>query len=193
MSVTHVVQSVPCDYINTEGRKYNTAVFSSASQWVLLSGLLQGTSNAGRVGRQVHWCDIEVNLFHNPAAFQMLRVTLVVDRQPNAATPVITNLFNVDSALSTFQPQSHSRFVVLDDTIISPTTILNTDRVPTQHRIAMKLDPALSTVYNSSAVASVAAITTNAVFLVLTACDGTGVGTPPTGVFGYYGLSYYDH
>jgi len=175
--------------------KFKTATITPVVNVILLNGLAAGNTDTTRVGRQVRWVSVELNLFHSPTTYQMLRVALLVDTAPNGALASVSDIFSSIQVMATYLPQARSRFVILSDNIIGLTSpILATSRIPSFHRILLQDGSNdFSTIYNGSPADTIAAIATNALLLVVLATSGTGVAAVPAGITCTYELLFHDH
>jgi len=195
MAATPVVQERSMGLSALRADKFMTATFAPVVNVTLLNGLAAGNTASTRVGRQVRWVSIELNLFHSPTTYQMLRVVLLVDTAPNGALASVNDIFSSILVTALYLPQARSRFVVLSDNIVGLNSpILATSRIPTFHRVLLQdACSEFSTIYNSSPADTVAAIATNALLLVVLASSSTGVAAVPAGVTGAYELTFVDH
>jgi hypothetical protein len=86
--------------VNVEDKYLDTTavtVTSNTWQYILVNGLLQGTTPNTRIGQSVKCVGIECryNIFCNSVstAFQTVRFVIFIDKNPNAAVPGTTDVY----------------------------------------------------------------------------------------------------
>lgn len=164
---------------------YATSSASSAGSIILLNGTTVGDSNGQREGDNILIKSVRVNgHFIGADATNIIRVMLVIDKQPNQATFNLTDLLDTTSSEAVHayrQTTSRDRFTVLYDrkwsTVGSSGTNPN-DSTLRLYKFSKRLN--LKSWYFGSA-GTVADLKTNALYLVF--MSDSGAVTHPTFVY----------
>lgn len=127
----------------------------------LLNGLSLGSDATNRIGRKVQWKKIHLRYgATNAGGPQRLRLLCVYDKQPNAGTPLITDILLTDDFASPNNLNNRDRFITIFDEI---TENISVDQMA-HGTISRKLN--LETVFNSSNVGTAADISTGAIWFM---------------------------
>lgn len=85
---------------------------------VLMTTIANGTGPSERIGRHIAYSDLTMNYEVGSVATagSHWRASLIFDKQTNAATPAITDIFNGVDSYSLMNPDNRSRFTLLSQT-----------------------------------------------------------------------------
>lgn len=149
---------------------------SSTETITLLNGLTMGTAAIdNRIGRSIMMKSIEVFLRFTPKGANTgdhVLLSVVYDRQTNAATPAWTDVYNADDDKGFMRNvYSKRRFKVLHKALI-PTPKAGADFPYVPHEFYRKLRHPVE--YNSGNAGTVADITTGGLFLMYRAVAAAG-------------------
>lgn len=148
----------------------------------LLNGLVPGTDVSQRVGRAVLLRELELRLQFTVTAGtgvdQFVRYMIVVDRQPNGAAPVITDIIRSASVTSMSNIDNARRFSFLQDS----TFHLNATAEPDSQRAFVLTRPlSIPVQFNAGTAGTVADIVTNSVYLVVVGSEVAGATAATVG------------
>jgi len=160
--------------------------YTLAGTFTLLNGLVRGTADGQRVGRQItikrvyHCAAIEENAVGESG---VARCILFYDKQSNGVAPTAALLLETTAvALSDFNIDNEQRFVVLADTLVS-----FNDNGASPGVIKFDIDDLdLKVTYNTGNAGTVADIATGALYLFRTSAFVAGFDTSS------YNMDYYD-
>ena len=99
----------------------SSQTFSTTGSLTLLNGLSQGDDFDNRSGRQVRFKSLQFRGSveqHASATQTFLRLIWVIDKQPNASTPVIGDILTSTSIAATRNLDNRKRFVILKDILV---------------------------------------------------------------------------
>lgn len=153
---------------------------SSFATPALVNGIAQSTTPGGHIGRRATMKSLQLRYTAAPSNnVSQVRVLLVYDKQTNAATPTATDIVQSNVFTSPLNLQNKDRFVVLMDEVsaIMPST---TQNVSGSRYMKMNLP----ITFNGSTAATVAAIQTGAIWLLVANNSDPAIGT--TSNFYYY-------
>lgn len=155
--------------INTEFKTADTAGTSTLTTVpiiALLNGLGIGDDFNNRDGRQVRWKSVEIKiqfLLSTAGPIEdMVRIMVVIDKQPNETLMVIADLLDTTTVQSMKNLNQRKRFVILLDTVIELSLAQRTNAFWKYYK---KID--MKTIYDSSDTGGITDIETNAFYLVL--------------------------
>ena len=154
--------------INTEFKSLDTAVtatITSTPVITLLNGCAKGDTLNTRDGRQIRLKSVAVNLqctMHATPLDDMLRVMLVIDKQPNVTALVIGDLLVNTNMGSMRNLDNRKRFVILRDERVVLSVGGGTN---TFWQYYKELD--MHTIYDGSDAGTIADITSNALYLII--------------------------
>ncbi len=160
--------------INTEFKTVDTVASITATTTpiiALLNGLVQGDDFDNRDGRLIRFKSIEVRLecvMNTTPINDMVRVMIVIDKQPNEILMVIGDLINATTMNAVKNLDQRKRFVILRDEVLTFSVGEGTTKFWSYYK---KID--MKTVYDDSDAGSIVDITTNAVYLVLFGTEAT--------------------
>ncbi len=164
--------------INTEFKQKDTtatATVDNVADIILLNGLAKGDDFDDRDGRVVRIKSIQVSLLYEinaSASLTHVRVMLVLDKQPNEITMVITDLLD-SSGLQTFRNlDQRKRFWIIWNQVV---TMSITGMQGGTLNFYKKFN--LKTIYDDSDAGTIADISTNAIYLVLLSNEPTNLPT----------------
>lgn len=173
---------------------------NTTAGYILLNGLVPGTAATQRIGQNVSIKSIEVKLRMQvtPATGvdQFVRVIIALDRQPNAAAPVIGDLLIGTSVTAPRNLNNRKRFKILMDKPYAMGGILNGagtgSQTPNLRMLKkyIKFKRPIVTEYNTGNAGTVADIASNSLYLFTL---GTEVaGNTDTNMLGYIRIRYTD-
>jgi len=135
MSLNQVHDALPL--LSSGNRANNRGTFTlfaspTAGGTVLhINSIGQGTASSQRVGRVIRMTGIEIRgimyqaLVPATAPFDIVRFSLVYDKQPTGALPVVTDIFTNTLISGCYQYDSFPRFQVIREWFLSIGTITN--------------------------------------------------------------------
>jgi len=168
---------------NTDAEMMSISVplTSSFSAPTLINGIAQGTTGGSHIGRKVVMKNLllRYTVTANSTVSQA-RIIVVYDKQVNTITPVASDIVEVNAFYSPLKLACKDRFVVLLDelTPICPST---TQNVSGKRYVKFNLP----VTFNSNTAATVSAIQTGAVWLIVANNSDPSVGATSN----FYGMS----
>lgn len=144
-----------------------TIVASTFSGPTLLNGIAQGTTPGNHIGRRATMKSLLIRYTADPVAggggsVSQVRFIVVYDKQTNAAAPAVGDIVQTTAFTSPLNLQNKDRFVCLIDEIsdVMPSAAQN---ISGQRYMKMNLPVC----FNGSTLATVAAIQTGAVWIIV--------------------------
>ncbi len=163
--------------LNTEFKSIDIAAsgtVSTTAGFVLLNGTAPGDDFDTRDGRVIRMKSIQITLtyfINSNATLTFIRILVFIDKQPNEATPTITQLLDTSSIVSFRNLDFRKRFIILKDDIVAM-TIQGANRLGSW-KYYKQIDA--KTQYDADTTGTIADITTNAIFLMLVSSEGTNL------------------
>ncbi len=160
--------------INTEFKSLDittSATLTTTPVVALLSGLAKGDDIDNRDGRQVRWKSVEINLqivMHTTPINTLVRILIVIDKQPNATLLTIAELLNQTTIDSVKNLDNRKRLVILRDDVVQ---LGDGYLTSTLWKYYKTLD--MITVYDDSDAGTIADIETNALYLIMFSTEAT--------------------
>ncbi len=160
--------------INTEFKSNDTdgaTTVTTTPLILLISGLARGDDLGDRDGRMVRWKSVSVKLqitMHATPIDDMIRIMVVIDKQPNETLLVIGDLLLSVTPQGQKNLSQRRRFVILKDEVISLSVGEGTTRFFQWYK---KID--MKTIFDDSDAGTIADIETNAMYLILFGTEAT--------------------
>jgi len=174
---------------------YSNSNFTVAGTFTPLNALIVGPESYQRIGRRISMRSVSIKGYVNFSATSIqdsARIIIVYDEQPNAALPVLADVFQNSNAglatsnLSFLNLNNRDRFRILKDfkVLIPAVTVvagvLTNEVVPDPIRNSFNVDwdiplSGLETTYNAVNGGTVADITTGSLLIIT--FDGNNAGT----------------
>ncbi len=146
----------------------------TTGQLVLLNATIPGTSIDRRLAQRIYLTSgmlfAEAKVTANTGLDQFQRVMIVIDHQPNGATPAIMDVLVSATTYSQVNLNNRHRFTVVADKHYHLNAAAEPD---SQKNFSMKL-PALLTSYNAGSAGTIADIATNAVYVLTLGSEPAG-------------------
>lgn len=165
----------------------------STGAYLLLNGLVPGTGATQRVGMKITIKSLELRGYWGvtPATGvdQIARYAIVLDKQPNGATPAVGNHLLANNVLSPRSLTQRKRY----KTLLDKTRAFNATAEPGSFApfyYYMKLSRPLVVDYNSGTAGTVADISSNALYLYTVSTQAAGVTASL--IYGYCRIRYTD-
>lgn len=163
---------------NIDANQQNSIVFNTTAGVIaLLNGCDDGAIPGTRVGRRITMKSItwrfQMTLAPTTTGSSVIRNLIVYDRQPNAATPTVNQITNVDTVYSPMNLSYSRRFSVISDKCF----VIGTQgpQAIEDHGFA-KLN--LETEFNDNSTNTITSIVTGAIWLVQWQDGNLLVATP---------------
>lgn len=146
----------------------NTTAVTSTPQFFLLNGLQLGDTVSAREGRMIKLNSLYFRAFlrrgTSPTVVQQaVRAIILYDKNPNAATPSVTDLLVSSNVTSHLNISNKARFIILYDDLNYIDQSVQQDHG--SYRVFRKLN--VPTLYNSTNNGTITDIVNGAVFLFL--------------------------
>ncbi len=160
--------------LNTEFKALDiasSATITTTPSILMLSGLAKGDDFDNRDGRQVRWKSVEVSMqvvMHTTPINTLLRVMVVIDKQPNATLLTIAELLVQTTIDSLKNLDNRKRLVILRDDVIELSDGKGTSLLWKYYK---KID--MITVYDDGDAGTIADIETNALYLIMFSSEAT--------------------
>ena len=154
--------------INTEFKKINVtaaATVSTTASIIVINPSVMGDDFDSRDGRVIRLKSVQLTLTAAIGAtttFSFVRVMVVIDKQPNEISMVITNLLDFANITSHRNLDGRKRFVILKDKILELSQVGKRTGIIKWYK---ELD--MKTIYDDSNTGTIVDITTNTLYLVL--------------------------
>lgn len=158
-----------------------TGVWSAV---LLINGIAQGTGAFQRVGRRYKNTSMQYRMTQvvqaNNTLPQILRVLVVWDKNPNGASPTVTNILELDNFRSPMALANSDRFVVISDEIFSTNEDGGNGTIHGEKYKKMALESNAP-----GSAATIASINQGAMYLMACApiLGGTGAGPQTVDIF----------
>lgn len=161
------------------GEKKNLDVLNSAhvvaaqatSVLFLMNGCDDGTTSTTRIGRRISMQNLHIrwsgSLAATSAGASPLRLVVIYDKQPNAAAPVATDVFQIDQISSEMNLSNSRRFkVIVDENIecVGSQGPAAWSRVIWRDFTAKGTQPGLAVEFNDASTATITSITTGSLY-----------------------------
>lgn len=165
----------------------NGAVDTTGS-FNLMNGIAQGNTQSTRVGNTITITGFYARYLWNIGdSVNYCRLILVLDKQPNGATPIISDLINTSLGVSWLAPinwNNRQRFKFLKDEVMS----LSIDSGQMNSTFFLKFKKPIRTIYSGTG-STITSISSNAIYAFLV----TDSGAPPSPTHqAFYRLRYTD-
>ncbi len=148
-----------------------SATLTTTPLIAVLNSISTGDQFNTRDGRKVRWKSVQVNLeitMHATPINDMVRIMIVIDKQPNEIGLVIGDLLDTTTICSFRNLDQRKRFVILRDDVITLSVGGGTVKYWNYYR---KID--MITIYDDSDAGTIADISTNAMWLVMFSTEAT--------------------
>lgn len=153
--------------VNVEKKYLDTTASTTSVQgggFLLLNGLVQGTSATTRLGQSIKMISVYPNIFwtiNAAATTTYCRMIIFIDKQPNGAAPIQSDILSaVNSVLAPMNVGNSKRFKILMDKRLQLS--INGNEIVKYKRFR-KL--ATHTEYNTGNTGGIADIQTNSIYL----------------------------
>jgi len=161
----------------------NSIALGPGGTLFLLNGCDDGTTVNTRIGRRILLTSLTVRwqgyMTPTSAGASGLRLLIVYDRQPNAATPAITDIMQFDDISSMMQLSNSKRFKVIVDELV-PCVGSNGEQA-WNRSIYRKLN--LPVEFNENSTNTITSITTGALFAIVWQAGGITTLAPVSDVY----------
>jgi hypothetical protein len=152
-----------------------TVAVNTTGSLTLLNGLTPGTAINQRFGQRVHFTsgalDVNSSVTATTGTDQFSRFLVVIDRQPNGAAPVITDVLTAVSVIAPINLSNRNRFIVVADRKFH----LNASAEPGSQRSFHLGMPAFVTNFNTGTAGTIADISTNSMYFIAIGDNAAGV------------------